>query len=231
MFLHFWQIWNTQRHFFGLLMHCGYAKSYGSTKVLILVFMFLKNVILCVYPWCDLLWYNFFFIFQGIVWLVKSSWCVQNCYIHQFYWISDRCSNEFALREFFIRKNCRHSTGSFFLYWSWIPDIPWVFIILKNRASLLGLIMHCILVNASQECLIFGFSFSVESCLFMCLSVMLFSPYKFCHFWSQCLADVIILMCSIFLIIQFYSGSDRCTGKFALERFVSIKLSQIGSFH
>ena len=38
-----------------------------------------------------------FFIFQDTVWLVKSSWCVQYCSIHQFYWVSDRCRSGFAL--------------------------------------------------------------------------------------------------------------------------------------
>ena len=45
----------------------------GSTKFLICVFMFLKYVLFCVHLGCDFLWYNFFFIFEDSVWLVKSS--------------------------------------------------------------------------------------------------------------------------------------------------------------
>ena len=45
-----------------------------------------------------------FFIFQDIVWLVKSSWCVHCCSIPQFYWVSDRCRSGYALWGFFFRK-------------------------------------------------------------------------------------------------------------------------------
>ena len=38
----------------------GLLTIHGSTKFLILVFMFLKYVIFCVCSWCDLLWYKFF---------------------------------------------------------------------------------------------------------------------------------------------------------------------------
>ena len=154
----FWHLWNTQRLFFGLLMRCGV---HGSTRFLILLFIFLKYVFFCVCSWCDLLctqcffsidifeinsdifggvsalwvcwhfmrvpsfrfWFSCFwnmlffvfildaifcgtnfFIFQGIVWLVKSSWCVQCCSIPQFYWVSDRRRSGFALWWFFFRK-------------------------------------------------------------------------------------------------------------------------------
>ena len=45
----------------------GMLMIHGITMFLILVFRFLKFVIFCVYPSCDLLWYNFFFIFQDSV--------------------------------------------------------------------------------------------------------------------------------------------------------------------
>ena len=54
-----------------------------------------------------------FFVFQDIVWLVKSFWCVHCCSIHQLNWVGCRCRSEFALWWFFVRKSCRHSTGSF----------------------------------------------------------------------------------------------------------------------
>ena len=44
---------------FGLLMLCGFADS--SWQYYVFDFdLFLKYVIFCVYPWCDLMWYKFF---------------------------------------------------------------------------------------------------------------------------------------------------------------------------
>ena len=133
---------------------------------------------------------------------------------------------------FFSKKVVVTVIAVFHSFCSWLPDLPWVSISLTDRASFLGLIMHCFLVNATQECLIFDFSFSVEPCLFMCLSVMrvfssqvlpfLITVSGWCYHF-----DVLIF----FSFIQFYWGSGRCTSEFALERFVSIKLSQNGSFH
>ena len=101
-----------------LVCYCvvGRLTVHGSTMFLILVFMFLKYVILCVYPWGDLLWYTFFLIFQDIVWLVNSSWYFHWCSIHQFYWISGRCRSEYALWWFFVQKSCRQCWQFFFLF-------------------------------------------------------------------------------------------------------------------
>ena len=147
---------------------------HGSTKLLILVFIFLKYVILWVHPWCDLLWYKFF-NFSNIVWLVKSSWYVHCCSNHQLYWVSDCCWSEFALWWFFVRKNVVTVLAVFLSFWSLLPDITWVFINLKERADFLWSIMYCLLVNSTWECLLFDFSFfPVESWLLMCLTVMRF---------------------------------------------------------
>ena len=143
--------------FFGLLMRCEFADS--SWQYYIFDFgLFLKYVIFCVYPWCDLLWYKFFFIFQDLVWLVKSSWCVHCCTIHQFFWVSDRCTSEFALWWFFVRKKLSQYWQFFFLF-SLDQQTFLVFINLKNRAAFLGLIMHFSLVDVIWECLIIDFSF------------------------------------------------------------------------
>ena len=132
----------------------------------------------------------------------------------------------------FLKKVVVTVLAVFLSFCSWLPDLPWVFISLKDRASFLGLIRHCFLVNATQECLIFDFSFSVESCLFMCLSVMRF-------FSSQVLPILITVSgwCYLFALLIFFPLINS-TGvvavalvNFSLERFVSIKLSQIGSFH
>ena len=58
-----------------------------------------------------------------------------------------------------------------------------VFIKLKDRAAFLGLIIHFSLVDVTWERLTFDISFfSVESCLFMYLSVMRFFLLQVFHF-------------------------------------------------
>ena len=141
--------------------------------------------------------YNFFFfIFQDLVWLVKSSWCVHCCTIHQFFWVSDRCRSEFALWWFFVRKKLSQYWQFFFLF-SLDQQTFLVFINLKDRAAFLGLIMHFSLVDVIWECLIIDFSFFLWNHVFLCVYQWCgFSRYKFFHFWSQCLVDIIISMCS-----------------------------------
>ena len=165
-------------------MHCGYADDSWEFWVSILVFMFLKYVIFCVYPWCDLLWYIFFFIFQDIVWLVKSSWCVKCCSTHQVYWVSVWCSSGFALWCFFVRKVVT-VLAVFLSFWSWLPDIPWVFINLKAELSFWG--RNCLLTCLCYLGLSnFWFQFSLCGIMSfyvsMCLSVMRFSREKFFHY-------------------------------------------------
>ena len=71
----------------------------------------------------------------------------------------------------------------FLSFWYWLLDITWFFFNLKDRAAFLGLIMHFSPVNGTCECLVFWFQFfSVESCLFMCLSVMRFFSLQFFAF-------------------------------------------------
>ena len=98
--------------FFGVLVRCGFAEISWSTKISILVFIFLKYVFFLFVLDAIFCGTNFF-IFQDIVWLVKSSWCVQYCSIHQFYWFRDRCRSGFALWYFFIRKKLSSQIGSF----------------------------------------------------------------------------------------------------------------------
>ena len=90
--------------------------------------------------------------------------------------------------------------------------------------------MHFLLVDVSWECLILisvffceimSFYVSISDAVFYLLSIFYHSVWlilSFCcaHFSS---------------LIQFYSGSGRRASEFALDCFVSIKLSQIGSFH
>ena len=91
-----------------------------------------------------------------------------------------------------------------FSFWSWLTDIPWVFINFKDSAAFLGLIMHCSLVIGSWECLIFDFSFFLWNHVILCVYQWCgFSRYKFFLFWSQCLVDIIFSMCSF---LFFYSN-------------------------
>ena len=181
--------------------------------------MFLKYVIFCVYPWCDLLWYVF--VFQDIVWLVKSFCCIHCCSIHQVYCVSGRCRSEFALWWFFVRKSCRHNTGSFSF-----------FLFLTNRHSLSfhKFERHSCLFgvdNSLSTCywylgvLSFWFQFfSVESCHFMCLSVMRFFSLQVIPFFISVWLILSFWSAHFYSFIQFYWGSGRrCTSEFALDCF------------
>ena len=116
--LQFSHLWNTQRGFFGLLMRCGYAGGPWEFWVSILVFMFMKNVFF-VFILDAIFCATNFFISQDSLWLVKKSWCVHCFYIHQFYWVNDRCRIGFALLWFPVRKSCHHKLviSTSFCYW------------------------------------------------------------------------------------------------------------------
>ena len=152
----------------------GLLTVHGSTKFLILVLMFLKYVIFCVYPWRDLLWYKFFH-FQDIVWLVKSFWCVHCCSIHQFYWVSDRCRSEFVLWWFFVRKNLSSKYWQFFFLFGRDYQTFLVSIKLKDRAVFLGLIMHFFTCLCYLGVLNNCFQFFLWSHVFLC-------AYQWCGF-------------------------------------------------
>ena len=123
---------------------------------------------------------HFFSIFQDIVWLVKSSWCVKCCSTHQVYWVSVWCSSGFALWCFFVRKVVT-VLAVFLSFWSWLPDIPWVFINLKAELSFWG--RNCLLTCLCYLGLSnFWFQFSLCGIMSfyvsMCLSVMRFFSWK-----------------------------------------------------
>ena len=65
----------------------------------------------------------------------------------------------------------------------------------------------------------------------MCLSVMRFFSLKVFPFLISVWLMLSFCCVHFHSFVQFYWGSGRCTNEFALECFVSIKLSQIGSFH
>ena len=160
-----------------------------------------------------------FFIFQDTVWLVKSSWCVHCCLIHQVSWFSDRCRSEFALWWFFVRKS-GVTVLAVFSFWSWLPDIPLVFINLKDSAAFLGLKMHFFLVIGTWECFLFNFSFFLWNHVIWCVYQWCgFSRYKFSIF-DQSVWLILSFWCAHFYsFIQFFWVSGRCTSEFTLECF------------
>ena len=112
MFLQFWHLWNTQRHFFWVVNALWVCWQFTA----VLSFCFWPVSEICHFL-CLSLMRSFvvqiFLIFQDPVWLVKSSWCVHCCTIHPFYWVTDRCRSEFALWWFFVRKKLSSQIGSF----------------------------------------------------------------------------------------------------------------------
>ena len=174
-----------------------------------------------------------FFIFQDIMWLVKLSWCVHCCSIQQYYWVSYRCRSEFTLWWFFVRKQLLSQYWQFFLLFGLDYQTFLVFINLRDRAAFLGLIMLFLLVDVTWECLIIVFSFfSVESCLFMCLSLMWFFSLQVFPFLIT--ASGWYYHFNVLVFIHLFKLSGVAVVSLANLRwcvFVSTKLSQIGSFH
>ena len=165
------------------------------------------------------------------MWLVKSSWCVHCCSIDQVYWVSDRCRSQFALWCFLSEKVVVTVLAVFLSFWSWLPDIP-CFHKFERQSCLFGLIMHFLPVDCTWECLIIDFIFFLESCLFMCLSVMRF-------FWLQVFPFLITVSgwyyhFDVLIFIHLFSSTGLVVVaqvNLSWSVFVSIKLSKIGSFH
>ena len=61
--------------------------------------------------------------------------------------------------------------------------------------------------------------FSVESCLFMCLSVMRFFSLQVFPFLISVWLILSFRCAHYYSFVQFYWGSGRCTSDFALECF------------
>ena len=173
VFLQFWHLWNTQRQFFGLFMRFGDAD--GSWEFWVFDFVIYVSEIcrfLCLSLKRSFV-VHFFFIFQDIVWLVKSTWCVRCCSIHHFYWVSNRCRSEFALWWFFVRKKLQMGSFSFLLVLTIRHSLS--FHKFEKQSCLFGVdnaffVCWCYpgVLNFRDE------FFSVESCLFMFQSVMRF---------------------------------------------------------
>ena len=103
--------------------------------------------------------------------------------------------------DFLFQKIVVTVLAVFLSFWSWLPDIIWVFTNLKDSTAPWVFLMPFLLVNSTWECLIIDLTFFFWNHLFLCVYQWCgFSRYKFFHFWSQCLADIVVLMCSISII-------------------------------
>ena len=173
---------------------------HGSSRFLILFFVFLKYVIFCVYPWCDLLWYNFFFIFQDTVWLVKSSWCVHCCSIHQFYWVSDRCRSGSALWWFFVRKNLSSKLVVFTSVCSWLLNVSSILTSLKYTATFLvvnALWVVCWQFMGALRFWFWSLFFFLKNVIFCVYPWCDLLWYNFFQFSGHCVDSLVILMFSL----------------------------------
>ena len=128
----------------------------------------------------------------------------------------------------FCSKKLSSQYWQFFSFCSWLPDIPWVFISLKDSAAFLGLIMHFLFVIGTWDCFFISVFFLWN---FMCISDAVFLNTSGSIFDHSVWLILSFWCANFYFFIQFYWGSCRCTSEFALDFFVSIKLSQIGSFH
>ena len=169
---------------------------------MILVVLFLKYVIFCVYPW-DLLWYVFFFVFKDIMWLVQSSWCVHCCSIHLVSWVSDRCEANLRCGGFCPKKLSSHYGHFFFLVLN--TRLSLSFHKFERQRCLFG--VDNAFFNCYWDCFfLFQFFFLWNHVILCVYQWCGFSQYQWFHIWSQCLADIIISMCSFLFIYSVQLG-------------------------
>ena len=120
---------------------------------------------------------------------------------------------------FLSEKSCRHSAGSFSFFLVLTTRHSLSFHKFEKQSCLFGLIMHFSLVNGTWEFLVLISVFSVESCLFMCLSVMRFFSLQVFPFLISVWLMLSFCCVLLYSFVQFYWGSGCCTSEFALECF------------
>ena len=174
-----------------------------------------------------------FFIFQDIVWLVKLSWCVHCCSVQQLHWVSYRCGSEFELWWFFVRKKLSSQYWQFFFLFglgfqtilelsqNWKSELLfWVDNAFSTCWCYLGVLNNWV------------HFFSVESCLFICLSVMRFFLLQVFPFLITVSGWYYQIDVLIFIHLFSYTGIVLVAQVNLCWRvFVLIKLSRIGSYH
>ena len=134
------------------------------------------------------------------------------------HWVSDRCRDDFALWCVFVRKKCPHTNGNFSFFMVFTTRHSLSFLKFEILSCLFWLIMPCLLVDGTWKCLIIDLSFFFCGIMsfYVSISDVFFSLQVF-QFWSQCLAEIMVLMCSVLFFILFYWASGHCTSEFALE--------------
>ena len=154
------------------------------------------------------------------MWLVKSSWCLPCCSIHQFTGLAIVAEATLHCGDFLFEKKCRHTTGNFSFFLVFTTRHSLSFLKFERQSCLFGLIMPCLLVEGTWECLIIDFSFFLWNHMFLCVYQWCgFSRYKFFHF-DHSVWLILSFWCAQFCsFIQFNWISGRCTGEFALECF------------
>ena len=146
------------------------------------------------------------------------------------HWVSVRCRGDFALWWFFVRKKCRHTTGyfSFFLVFTTRHSLS--FHKFERHSCLFGLIMPCLLVDGT--CLIIDFSFfcgiisfyvSISDVVFLVTSFSILITVSGWYYRFDVLS---------FILLFIFTGVGAVAlANLVCSAFVSIKLSQNGSFH
>ena len=121
---------------------------------------------------------------------------------------------------FLSEKKCRHSAGSFSFFLVLTTRHSLSFHTFERQRCLFGVdnaLFYLLLVPGSAPFLISVFS--VESCLFMCLSVMRFFSLQVFPFLISVWLILSFWCVPFYSFVQFYWGSGRCTSEFALECF------------
>ena len=119
----------------------------------------------------------------------------------------------------------------FLSFWSWLPDIP-CFHKFEKQSCFFGVdnafFTGWCYLGVLNNC----FQFFLSNHVFLCVYQWCgFSRYKFFHFWSLFLADIILLIC---FFVHLFKSTGVAVVALANLRwcfFVSTKLSQIGSFY
>ena len=169
-----WVCW----HFMGVLSFRFWSFCFWNMSF----FVFILDAIFC----CTNL-----FIFQEIVWLVKSSWCVPCCSNPQFYWFSDRCRSGYALWWSLSERICRHKLVVSTSFWSWLLNVSSVLTSLKYTATLF-LACQCVAGllkirgSTNFSILVFMFLKYVIFCVYPWCDLLW---YKFFHFSGHWVAS------------------------------------------
>ena len=146
--------------------------------------------------------------------------------------VSDRCRGDFALWWFFVRKKWRHTTGNFSFFLVFTTRHSLSFHKFERQSCFFGLIMPFLLVDGTWKCLIIDISFfcgiisfyvSISDVVFLVTSFSIlitvsgryyrFDVLSFIHL-SNLIGLVVVALANLRWSV-----------------FISIKLSQIGSFH